>query len=230
MWHVSFKPHQAKKFDAIVLMSHSQVEPLRKHLGYDGIVEVIEHGVDTERFSFKEHTLSSQKIDCIMVGNFLRDYEALADIARYCETNAPEIHFHVVANMESGTAIVGLPNVTHHRGISDEKLVQLYQDATIGFFTLTDCTANNAVLEAMAAGLPIFVNDVGGIRTYVDDSFAVFIEKDKPEKIVAEIKALVSDLSSYKEKSLHARARAEGFAWDVIADKTKRLYRQVIEK
>lgn len=229
MWHVSFKPGQIGKFDAVILMSHNQVEPLRKELGFAGKVEVIEHGVDTERFAFKEHVPTPEKIECVMVGNFLRDYQALAEIAKYCETAAPEIHFHVVANMESGAPIVGLPNVTHHRGISDEALVRLYQDSTIGLFTLADCTANNAVLEAMAAGLPIVVNDVGGIRTYVDESFGSFVAKDKPDEVVGVLRALVSDPVGYQERSRQARLKAESFGWDLIAKRTVALYEELIK-
>ncbi|MBN9503880.1 MAG: hypothetical protein BGO01_07030 [Armatimonadetes bacterium 55-13] len=228
LWHVSFKPHQIQQFDAVILMSHSQLAPLRDELGYQGRVEVIEHGVDVDRFSFVERTPSTEKITCAMVGNFLRDYEALARLAQYCQEHAPEIRFDVVANREAGKPVSDLPNVTHHIGVSDEKLIQIYQEATFALFTLADCTANNAVLEAMSTGLPTFSNDVGGIRSYIVENQENIRDIDDHPATVAELRRLAGNLTAYQVQSQKARENALRFQWSAIAERTQELYREVI--
>jgi len=228
LWHVSFKHGQLNRFDAIILMSHSQIEPLRKGLGYKGRVEVIEHGVDTDRFRFFDRPLPAGTLQCTMVGNFLRDYEALANLARMAADKKLDMHFHVVANKEAAAPIQGLPNVTHHLGISDIDLVELYGRCHIAVFTMQDCTANNALLEAMSTGLPVVANDVGGMRTYANDSFAALTSALDPELLIQAIHN-VADPTMYLQRCSAARRKAEEFSWPQIRSRTLALYTEVIQ-
>lgn len=229
LWYLSFKPHQLNHFDAIILMSHSQLEPLRKELGYDGRVEVIEHGVDTERFRYFERTAPTGTIECVMVGSFLRDYHALAEVAKLALEKELDIHFHVVTSKETAEPVLGLKNVAHHSRISDSDLIALYGRCTLAIFTMRDCTANNAVLEAMATGLPIVANDIGGIRTYTTDAFACLTPDLDPQRIIESIQA-AADPKEYMAKSMAARERAEALTWQHIRDKTLQLYSDVIDR
>lgn len=226
LWHVSFKPGQLKKFDGVILMSDSQVQPLRDQLKYQGRVEVIPHGVDTAKFSFVNRLVPTETIQCITVGNFLRDYDALARIAKAAE--GKPIRFHVVANPEAAKPLAGLTNVELHYGISDARLLELYQASHLAVFTMQDCTANNAVLEAMATGLPILANNVGGIHTYVKGEVLTVIDAEDPADTVTKILDLTSDSSRYKIISLAAREQSEDFSWAMIVQQVHRFYSEAV--
>ncbi len=225
LWHVSFKRGQLDRFDGVILMSHSQLDPLKDDLGYEGQIKVIPHGVDTERFAFKSRSKPVDKIVCIMVGNFLRDYDALARIALEARQSTVPIEFHVVASKAAAQPLLELENVTVHHGISDAALLDLYYRSQLGVFTMTDCTANNAILEAMATGLPIVTHDIGGVRTYVDDQCATFFDISSPESAIQAIHAAVVD---YEARSNAARAKAEQMDWPIIASQTLEFYRDTI--
>jgi glycosyltransferase involved in cell wall biosynthesis len=226
LWHVAFRPGQLDRIDSIILMSESQLEPLRKELKYPGRVTVVPHGVDTTRFPFAERSAVQRNIVCVMVGNFLRDYQALADVANACRDKP--VVFHVVANNEVAGPVEDLPNVVRHRNITDDRLVELYHEAHIAIFTMKDCTANNALLEAMSTGLPILANDVGGVRTYVDESICQFIQPDKPLDVAEAIVDLAQDEARMNAMGRAARERAESFSWAKIAQRTLEVYREAI--
>ncbi|MBC8065704.1 MAG: glycosyltransferase family 4 protein [Chlorobia bacterium] len=226
LWHVSFKPGQLNKFDGVILMSESQMQPLRNQLKYQGKVEVIPHGVDTMRFSFVKRQVPTDTIQCITVGNFLRDYEALARVAKAAE--GKPIKFHVVANPEAAKPLTSLTNVELHYGISDARLLELYQSSHLAVFTMQDCTANNAILEAMATGLPILANGVGGIHTYVKGEVLTVIDVDDPAGSVAKILDLTSDPSRYEAISASAREQSEDFSWSTIVERVRRFYSEAV--
>ena len=49
-------------------------------------------------------------------------------------------------------------------GLTDAELRDLYHSSDIAFIPLTNATANNAVLEAMASGIPLISTDLPAIR------------------------------------------------------------------
>lgn len=77
----------------------------------------------------------------------------------------------VTKSDEAEVQVRDLENVTVHRGLNADspKLRELYADADVFVFpTLGDCLPI-AVMEAMAAGLPIIATHVGALREEVED-------------------------------------------------------------
>lgn len=225
LWYLGYKPGQLNRFDGVILLSESQLAPLREKLGYQGKVCVIPHGINLSAFEVPSAARDLSKIRCVMVGNFLRDYPGLAEVAK----QSPEMEFHVVANDEEFAPLVGLANVTHHKKISDKELLALYQRCNVAVFTMRDSTANNAVLEAMATGLPVVGNDIGGISTYVNDSFAFLTKTVEPAEIREQIHRAVEP-GGYAERSNAARRQAETFNWSHVAQQTLDFYREVLSE
>ena len=96
---------------------------------------------------------------------------------------------------------------------------------------LLDCTANNALIEAIACGLPVVSNDVGGIRDYTRNTFADLLPVGDVEGMSNAILRLVDDLEERKKKGILARLFAQqNLSWERIAVQTLELYSKVLSK
>jgi glycosyltransferase involved in cell wall biosynthesis len=77
------------------------------------------------------------------------------------------VRFDVVTGADTGLS--RFDNVHTHRGIDDDTLAELYRNADVLLLPLTDSTANNALLEGMASGLPLVATDLPAVRAYLPE-------------------------------------------------------------
>lgn len=85
-------------------------------------------------------------------------------------------------------------------------------------------------LEAMAAGKAVVASRVGGVpEIVVDGETGILVEPENPEALAGVIRRLAGDGDLRARLGGAGRKRAETFAWPVIADRYKGIYRQVIK-
>ena len=83
---------------------------------------------------------------------------------------------------------------------------------------LTDATANNALLEALACGTPVVATDIGGIRYYAGQGPAAVLTPPGDAAAAAEAGRTAPRRTGTAAHALRralARERAELFAWPV---------------
>lgn len=68
---------------------------------------------------------------------------------------------------------------------------------------------SNAILEAMAAGLPIIASNTGGTSEVVDNSVGRLFEYKDVDSLVLHISEVISDITLRKEMAKNSRLRAE---------------------
>ncbi|GAF99028.1 unnamed protein product, partial [marine sediment metagenome] len=85
---------------------------------------------------------------------------------------------------------------------------------------------SNAMLEAMASGLPIITTRCEGVDELIADNGLV-VEDANAEEIAKAVKALADDRQLYKQMSLAARRQAEQFTWGRVAEKYLALYERL---
>jgi len=103
-------------------------------------------------------------------------------------------------------------------------LLALYRKSDVLLLPITDCTANNTLLEAMACGLPVVTNDVGGIRDYASDRFALFTGPGDADLMADQLIQLLDNDSLRDKMSREAREKALHYDWRIIANQTKEIY------
>lgn len=221
-------PFRLRSLDGIILMSQSQ----REYFETSGVrperIHVILHGVDTKFFrpgppkAFEGFTVLS-------VGGTRRNFSLLLAVAEAVRGD-PNILFRVIGPATTGDLFSSLPNVEFRTQLTEEQLRCAYQDASCLLMTAQNATANNAVLEAMACGLPIISESVGGIPEYVTDDCAILTP---PNSVRAIVNALESVKASKLLRTAMATAslrRAEELDWSRVAVKTCAIYREIISQ
>ena len=205
--------------DQVVLMSPSQLPFFRQFVSEEKL-RVILHGVNTEFFRPATERPPKERISCITVGHHLRDWKAFAAVA----LRMSEIDFHVVTIAKASRELPKLPNVRMHVRIDDAKLAELYRSADILFLPLSDSTANNALLEAMASGLPVVVSDIEAVRTYLGGGGGGVLVDNREGAFERALRDLARDPVRRRQMGAQSRARAEELAWPALVQHYERLY------
>lgn len=217
-----------KRLDRIIVVGSSQ-KPFFQELVAPEKVVCIPHGVDIEYFKpGAERMATEATVTCLCVGHLMRDFETLLAAAWILKLENAPVKIIIVDAHFDMPHFAGLDNVEVRRGVPDEELRLLYQTADICLLPLRDCTANNALLEAMACGLPIVATDVGSVLDYVDSSCALLTPHADARALVDAVMRLVDEPWLRKTMGDAARQRVERFAWPVVAAQVAKLYQDMV--
>jgi glycosyltransferase involved in cell wall biosynthesis len=208
------------KLDQIIVVSPEQAAYFEPILGPDRF-RVILHGVDTDYFRPADRPVRERVFKCITVGHYLRDFDAVRSVAERLVAYR-DIEFHVVTSKATG--LDGLPNIIMHGNIDDAALLGLYQGSDALFLPLSGSTANNALLEGIACGLPVVSTLMPSIKTYVPGDEAILIENNDSEDLARAILHLFEDREAAARMAHHARERAEELSWRNIAPQYEAVY------
>jgi glycosyltransferase involved in cell wall biosynthesis len=215
-------PRLARKLDHVILMSSEQKAFFENDVDADRM-SVILHGIDTEYFKPDHAKRWKNKFICVTVGHWLRDYDVLEMVAASL-LDRESIEFHIVSSIQLKHK---LKNVFMHRSISDRELLDLYQRADLLFMPFKDATANNAILEGMACGLPILTTDLIATREYAKDAGAFYVKNNDIGEFRQCIIALESDDIQRNQLGERSRVRALELSWPKIAKQYESLYRDL---
>jgi len=196
----------------------------------------IPHGIDID--FYKPLNASKRTEDkpfkVIFAGRYLRDMATLAAVVKKLSALPGKFIFDIVYLEKKNVwqpfliEIMDLPNVYWHSALSEHELLNLYRQADCLLLPLEDCTANNAILEAMACGLPIVSTDLEAIKTYVDDSMSILGRKNNPDDLCDALLMLSANEGKRNEMALNARNKAvKCFDWNIIADQTATLFKTI---
>lgn len=213
--------------DAVIIVSESQRQYFEQLVPPDRIFYV-PHGVDTKFFAPIEEPKEPATI--ITAGSHLRDFRTLAHAIDLVLKFNPSVRFKAVGvkRVRGGSdKQLSHPAVEFIDGISDEELRREYQKASLAVFSLQDATANNALLESMACGLPVVATDIGGTRDYLGDDPRSLVSRWDPQDLAGKIIALLSDPNASRQLGEVNRRKAETFNYEVVAREMLEVYQKV---
>tara|TARA_B100001057_G_scaffold186294_1_gene187084 strand:- start:5386 stop:6411 length:1026 start_codon:yes stop_codon:yes gene_type:complete len=202
-----------KKVDLIICLKENQLEEINDSTGKSNCI-YIPHGINTNLLKRKKNK-KNKKI--LMVGNWLRDFSLANEVFCKIEIIDPTIEIVVVTNSENhrffhGSKIKKLSN------ISNQELINLYNESSVLFCPLIDFTANNAILEAAVLGCHIFIATNSEISSgNIPNNYATFCSLST-EKIVPLLIDKVLDYDYDSSEKLSSLIKKE-FSWKAISNK-----------
>jgi glycosyltransferase involved in cell wall biosynthesis len=221
-------PERLRKFSALILMSEVQ-RPFFASLGvpHDRI-HVVHHGIDCDFFS-PSRAKRSGPFTVLFVGNFRRNFKLLAEIC--CRLEPYEgIEIRIVVPRSRIAEFARHKNVKASSDLSDVELRNAYREASCLLMTLETATANNAILEAMACGLPIVAENIGGVAEYTGSDSAILCPPRAARELTDAILTLYKDDSRRLRMGDLARTRARELNWPIVAKRTIEVYEKALAK
>lgn len=227
-FHDNIKSHGfLNHIDALIVVSTIQLAFFSRLIDKERIF-YIPHGVDVDYYRpAATQGLKEYEFECLFVGSHLRDMDTLSEAAGILKKLDPDVHLTVVTSEEMGARIAHHENISVRSGVSDNDLLQLYQRADLFFMPLLDCTANNALLEAMACGLPVVTTDLPGVKDYVNGECACLEKKGDAMGMAESVLTLKRDKEKRDRMGRASRARADAFAWERVAEDMAKVYREI---
>lgn len=215
-WHL-------RQLAAILCVGTNQVEYFSRFLDRQKL-HFTPLGVDVEYYQPPTSFDQRDPDLCIVIGENYRDFPTLRGVIELVSYLRPQTRFVCVMPLKSFALVGTHPNLDLRAGISESELLSLYQTASLMVMPLHDATANNAVLESMACGLPMVISDVGAVRDYVSPGGAELLPPYDARRMAEHILTLLADSQRRAEMGEHARQQALKFAWPTVMEQLKTVY------
>ncbi|MFB0525193.1 MAG: glycosyltransferase family 4 protein [Phycisphaerae bacterium] len=198
-------------------------------------IDVIPNGVELDRFSPAETTKSSEVLRLLTVGRLsvTKRVEMLIDVAQILHRDGWQVHLTIVGGgqmeqqLRQMVAEKNLSNIIEITGrLDSEKMPQVYRQNDIFVSASMQEGMSNAMLEAMASGLPIVTTRCEGVEELIKDN-GIVVEKAQASQIAEAIKKLAETAETSRKISVAARKQAEKFSWKNVAEEYLSRYNKI---
>jgi len=198
-------------------------------------IDVIPNGVDLNRFVPAPNKELTEELKLLTVGRLsvTKRVEILIEAVEILNRMSRRVRLTIagggglLAELKQLVDRKGLNKVIDITGrIESERMPDVYRRHDIFVSASMQEGMSNAMVEAMAAGLPIVTTRCEGVDELIADN-GIVVEDGDAEALVGAISKLSQDERGYKAMCTAARRRAENFGWDTVAAKYLQLYHLV---
>lgn len=205
----------------------------RQHIG------IIRNGVDTEHFCPDESKRNSNTF--VVTSGATRvtarkGLRYLIEAAALLATKYPKLRIDILGDGDEKQSLEQLSGERHLENIvrflgriPREETFQYYQRANLFVLPSANEGMSNAMLEALASGLPILATDTGGTKELVEEGLNGHLLKMHDAKDIAKrIEWHLTHPEETKRMGAESRRRALQLGWDGVAKEYRKVYRMVI--
>jgi glycosyltransferase involved in cell wall biosynthesis len=221
------QPKRLRSLSALIIMSETQ----RHFFESCGIssekIHCIPHGIDTDFFVPSSDLNTEDHFVVLSVGSYKRNFPLLREVAIKLKQHS-NICLKIVSSQDYYSYFSDLENVKFISKLTDFELIKTYHSASCLLLTVENATANNALLEGLACGLPVVAERLGGIPEYVNSDCALLADEKNADLLVEAIVDLSNSPLKRDRMSKAARERALELSWEKIARKTEELYQSLV--
>jgi len=199
-------------------------------------IRVIPNGVDTEQFRPPQERAPAGLLKLLTVCRLIS--RKRIDLLIKAVADAKKLGHDLRLNIAGdGNLLEPLRRLADELGVAEtvnfmgrvgaEQMAQVYQENDIFIMSSAHEGMSNAMLEAMACGLPIVTTRCEGVEELIADN-GIVVEDQGPEAIAEAIIELGGDPHTCEKMALAARKQAEKFSWPAVAQQYLDCYRQIV--
>ena len=197
---------------------------------------MIPNGVDVKKFRPDTGQRPSDEI-IITIGatriTARKGIRFLLEAVALLVTQYPQLRIEILGEgsereeLESQVTARGLKGHVRFLGyVSPEETPRYYQRASIFVLPSLNEGMSNALLEALASGLPLVVTDTGGSKELVTEGEnGLYIQKESAESIRKALEKLLEDETIRERMGEASRRRAEKQSWGSVAEQYVDIYK-----
>jgi glycosyltransferase involved in cell wall biosynthesis len=225
----------------VIAVSNAVAEILRRN----GVIEsakitVVHNGIDIDRFDRPRDANSPIRIGTVGHLAPIKGFDVFIRAAALITERRKDVHFVIIGedkspqmdhrrSLESLVAELGLNEIVSMPGWNDD------MPAVLSSLTLFVSAARSepfglAIVEAMAAGLPIVATSSEGALEIIEDGLTgKLVHADDPEALAQAIDDLLNDPPESSRLGRNAQLAArERYSLSRMASDTERVYREVL--
>ena len=221
-----------------VIANSKGLQQLAQDFMPDLDIKVIPNGIDTQKFHPAQQKERKGPIRLITVGRLITRkrtgllIEAI-DCARKMGLDARLSiagHGNLLRQLQALAKRLNLTDrVSFLERVPADEMPELYRRNDIFLMCSTHEGMSNAMLEAMASGLPIVTTRCEGVEELISDN-GIVVERAEPEDFAGAIRSLGEDEVRFEEFSRVAVEKARLFSWKAVAEKYLACYERVLEE
>jgi len=207
-------------------------------------VERVQKGVDAEHFrpegpNQRERLGLGAKRVVVAIARLvpLKNLRLLIDAVALVRSRVPDVHLVIVgdgpeaAALRERTSALGVADCVTFAGYVPQPETPAWYRAGDVFALSSDFdNSPNAVLEAMACGLPVVATDVGGVREFVTpESGGLIVPRGDAAAFARALETYLKSSERTRAAGSHNRARTTAeFSWRASAQRLLEVYGEAI--
>jgi glycosyltransferase involved in cell wall biosynthesis len=200
-------------------------------------IEVIPNGIDTEKFYPSEKQHSGKTMKLLTVSRLIerKRISLLIKAVSLAKDAGLDVCLNIAGEGNLGDSLRKLSqelNVSERTfflgRIPSEKMPQIYRENDVFVMSSAHEGMSNAMLEAMASGLPIVTTECEGVDELIADNGIVTGRADA-ESFAGALKILIQDSESYKKMGTASRTKAEKLSWNRVARQYLDCYNKALD-
>ncbi len=211
-------------------------------------IQVIPNGIDLERFhpaatvdvsqgssSMSRFKLEASSLRLITVGRLseTKRLPLLIEAVALLRSQGSEVHLTIAGD---GPLELELRQSLSRQDLREavtllghcrtEDMPQLYRQHDVYLSATMQEGMSNAMLEAMASGLPIVTTRCEGVEELISNN-GVVVEEPTAAALAEAVRGLIEKPQTRRAMSAAARTKAESLSWDAVAESYLQLYAKV---